>query len=156
MAADPTGRPPAKFSCVWWNGLSCGATVKYAEDDISCYNDGNCDGFGTCRGCTKYDQGGMKFDDVDGQGGFTQTPLNLQIFNLRAKIQPCCFWDGPLVPFRKTLVKTDVQASISSIIEIDAGEDGVINTLGADLDGFPTANGQLVAIRDGQDRKSVV
>lgn len=144
MVADPTGRPPSKFPCVYWNGTVCTASSIFATSDISCFNGGACDGFGTCRGCTKYDQGGLKLDDVDGQGGFSQTPINLQVYNIRAKIRPCCNWDGPIVEFGKRFVRTDTSVDFASI------QSDILNVFGSDLNGFPSS-GELVGIRSGQD-----
>jgi hypothetical protein len=154
MAADPTGRPPSKFPCIYWSGAVCTATSKFAEREISCYNAGNCDGFGTCRGCSKYDQGGLKIDTVDGQGGHSQDPMNLQIYNLRAKMARCCHWDGATVDFKKTFVKGSLSADISYIIDNENNSDIEIRISGdlSNLEEFPQS-GQLVAIREGTDEQ---
>jgi len=156
--ADPTGRKPSKFPCIYWNGFRCIADDFFAENDITCFNEGNCDGFGTCRGCTKYDQGGLKYDSEDGRGGLSQTPMNLRIYNLRARIQPCCHWVGETVDFIKDFVRTELSVGIASIT---APEGVDINSANGQLivaglaqnfpDGFPGVNGQLVAIKDGED-----
>lgn len=70
------------------------------EIPVSCYNDGNCNGFGTCRGCSSFTLHGMKLGDVDGAGGTTQVPMNVQVYNLRAQMAPCCNWDGPVQDVR--------------------------------------------------------
>jgi len=98
---DSASRNPATVTCVYWNGSLCIATGLFPEDDISCFHEGNCDGFGTCRDCTVYDVGGLKLGQSDGDGGKTQTPLNLKVYNLRARIAPCCFWDGAPGDFSK-------------------------------------------------------
>lgn len=103
MAHDQdNSRPSSQVPCIYWSGTVCTATRHFTQESISCYHDGNCDGFGTCRGCNKYDQGGMKFGQVDGLGGKTQTPMNLAVYNVRAKVATCCFWDGEPDDFGKT------------------------------------------------------
>lgn len=116
MADFVDTRPASEEACIYWTGNFCSATDYFAEEDITCYNDGNCDGFGTCRGCAKYDQGGLKIDESDGQGGETQTPINLQIFNIRARIQPCCHWDGPIVDFVKDNVSSEYFVTVLGVI----------------------------------------
>lgn len=91
---DPTGRKPSAVPCIYWNGERCTADSFFDQEEITCFNNANCDGFGTCRGCSKYDQGGLKYGQSDGEGGLTQTPMNLRVLNVRARIAPCCFWDG--------------------------------------------------------------
>lgn len=98
---DPNSRPSAKRPCTYWDGEQCTATNTFAEEEITCYHEGNCDGFGTCRGCSKYEQGGLKYGTPDGDGGTSQTPMNLQLYNIRAKVKPCCFWDGDPEDFSK-------------------------------------------------------
>ncbi len=143
---DPTGRPPSKFACTYWSGTRCTADAKFPIADISCFDGGLCDGFGTCRGCTKFDQGGLKLDDVNGQGGFDQTPVNLQVYNLRARMQPCCNWDGAAVDFVKGYAKTETQAEVSSVTETSVEISGP----GLDED-FPQ-KGRLVGLRAGVDQ----
>lgn len=98
---DPTDRPPSQVPCIYWSGSTCTANKYFPEADISCFNEGNCNGFGTCRGCSKYDQGGLKIDESNGLGEKTQTPINLRLYNIRAKIQTCCNWEGAPVDFHK-------------------------------------------------------
>lgn len=138
--SDPTGRKPSKFPCIYWDGLRCRATDKFGEDTISCYNDGNCDGFGTCRGCSKYDQGGLKFDDVDGRGGHTQTPFNLQLYNLRAQIKPCCHWEGPPVSFEK---KFSPDLTVDPLVVFGINYPSDVDT--------EAANGQLSILLDSAE-----
>ncbi len=151
MAADPTGRPPSKFPCIYWDGLGCTATSKFEEDDISCYNGGNCDGFGTCRGCSKYDQGGLKLDSSDGNNGQTQTPFNLQVYNIRAKIGKCCHWNGAPEEFSKQFVKTDESITILGITD---SEDNVsllvAENEASDFDSLPDS-GKFSASKEGTD-----
>ena len=111
-------RPPASRTCINWDGFSCRASDRFAEVDITCYNEGNCDGFGTCRGCSKYATGGLRIDTVDGEGDVTQTPMNLRMYNVRAQIKPCCHWDGEPVSFRKdSNGKTNVFSSPFNVIQ---------------------------------------
>lgn len=159
--ADPTGRPAAAFPCIYWGGNSCTADKRFAEDSISCFNDGLCDGFGTCRGCTRYDQGGLKYGDVDGQGGTSQQPFNLQLYNIRAQLQQCCNWNGEPGTFRKDFATPDdvVSAAIQSITRPDdaaTNEDAngylVLTAESAGFpDGFPAYPSELIATRDGTD-----
>ncbi len=97
-------RKPSAVACIYWDGVKCIATQYFPEKDITCYNLSNCDGFGTCRGCAKYDQGGMKLSEkaIDSEGvAISQTPMNLKVLNVRARIAPCCFWDGDPDDFSK-------------------------------------------------------
>ena len=111
-------RPPASRVCINWEGNRCVASNRFPVEDISCFNDGNCDGFGTCRGCTKYDTGGLKIDQIDSDGGTSQTPMNLRMYNIRAKIKPCCFWDGDPVELSKdSQGRTSVFSSPFNVIQ---------------------------------------
>ncbi len=123
---------------------SCIAPRYYSADNITCYNDGACDGFGTCWDCSKYDVSGQKFSHLnfstkpryeatrvldDGstvsyqiETTGSQVPMNLNIFNLRAKFKKCCHWIGNQYPF-----SMDSSGNLSPIIfpsltstEIDA------------------------------------
>lgn len=149
--------------CIYWEtsannpdlsnvGLSgqCIAPNYLDRSNVSCYNNGQCDGAGTCLTCTAYDVGGLKFSHKDTTQIYTskllyvwnsetkqyipvrklnpgeesqissftinltssqslgsynysglQTPMNLAIYNLRAKFQKCCNWEGPPVLFSK-------------------------------------------------------
>lgn len=91
---DQNNRPAAKGSCIYWSGTDCTATNYFSAGDITCYHEGNCDGFGTCRGCSQYDRGGLKFAATDAEGTAAQTPMNLKLYNIRAQVKPCCFWEG--------------------------------------------------------------
>lgn len=153
----------ASNTCIYWQtvedkpdlekvGLSgqCSANNYFSITDISCYNDGKCDGAGTCIGCSAYDVGGLKYSHKDTTQLYTtkslyvwnseqnkyvevsnlnpsersdlttfletynrescegsrnvhgvQTPINLLIYNLRAKFKKCCNWEGPPVIFSK-------------------------------------------------------
>lgn len=100
---DP--RKPSAVPCIYWDGTKCIATQYFTESTITCFNESNCDGFGTCRGCSKYDQGGMKLSEkaITPEGTvIPQTPMNLKVINARARIAPCCFWDGAPDDFAKT------------------------------------------------------
>ena len=160
--ADPTGRAPSTHACIYWDeSISrCGATDHFAEESISCYNEGLCDGFGTCRGCSKYDQGGLKYDEEDGAGGLSQTPFNLQVYNLRAQLQPCCNWAGSIGTFRKQFVAGDEAIKIQSITypdgvaRSDANGQFTITLFendAIDENSLPVAGGSAVATRDGED-----
>ena len=104
---DLTSRDPSAVPCTYWNGEECTAKGRFAEEDISCYHDGNCNGFGTCRGCTQYNQGGMKIGQPDDESGITQTPINLLLYNVRAQLSKCCFWDGEVETFSKGVGTAD-------------------------------------------------
>ncbi len=153
----------AENVCIYWEtstanpdlenvGLTgqCIANKYFDKVAISCYNDGQCDGSGTCLTCTAYDVGGLKFSHKDTTQIYTskflyvwnedqkkyvsvrnlnpgeesdlsaftfnltssqslgtfnysgmQVPMNLSIYNLRAKLQKCCNWSGPPVLFSK-------------------------------------------------------
>lgn len=93
---EPEDRPASAVPCLYWNDDfgACTAASSFSSDEITCYNEGECNGFGTCRGCSHYDQGGLKIGALDIEGGETQTPMNLQMFNVRAQIAPCCYWSG--------------------------------------------------------------
>ncbi len=151
MAADPTGRPASKFPCIYWDGAACTATSKFPEAEVSCYNDGNCDGFGTCRGCSKYDQGGLKVDNSDGAGGLAQTPINLQVYNIRAKIAKCCYWDGAPEDFSKQFVKTDTYIDIDTIV--DSAEGTTIAVSEHEFSDFDAlaSSGRFSAVKEGVD-----
>lgn len=141
--------------CIYWDTTStsfgrCVANKYKTESSITCYNSGGCDGSGTCRNCSSYDVGGLKFshkntkdiyglafrmvwDDAtksyvpvssltesdastsdyfsDTLTAYQQThtynfngiqlPMNLAIYNLRAKFKKCCNWVVPPLEFRK-------------------------------------------------------
>lgn len=161
---NPLDRPAAKQPCIYWKGTTttqtvggeevevtsggfCNATKYFNEDDISCYNDGNCDGFGTCRGCSKYDQGGLKFDAQDGEGGLSQTPFNLQVINLRAKTQPCCHWKGAPVSLEKEF---NIPSDVSTTVVEQQGSSPEATILVGSTDGFPN-KGTVRARRSGSD-----
>ncbi len=153
----------AENVCIYWEtstansdlinvGLSgqCIANKYFDKTAISCYNEGQCDGAGTCLTCTAYDVGGLKFSHKDTTQIYTnkflyvwnseqekylpvrnlnpgeesqlsaftfnlthsqslstfnysglQVPMNLAVYNLRAKLQKCCNWFGPPVLFSK-------------------------------------------------------
>lgn len=153
----------AENVCIYWEtsaanpdlekiGLDgqCVANKTFNKTVISCYNDGQCDGSGTCLTCTAYDVGGLKFSHKDTTQIYTnkflyvwnsdqskyiavrnlnpgeasslsaftfsitssqslssfnysgmQVPMNLSIYNLRAKLKKCCNWSGPPVLFSK-------------------------------------------------------
>lgn len=105
MVHEDSGARTSVAECIYWSGVVCRAGNFFSPDDISCYHEGNCNGFGTCRDCSKYDQGGLKLDSkaLQADGSVeTQTPMNLQVLNIRARTQPCCFWDGLPVDFSKS------------------------------------------------------
>ncbi len=112
MVDNPLDRPFSTDPCIYWRGTACGAGEYFAPDKISCYTEGACNGFGTCRGCSKYDQGGLKLASSDGEDGSGQTPMNLRVYNLRARIAPCCLWDGNPVDFNRNR-----QASLGAEVE---------------------------------------
>ncbi len=153
----------AENVCIYWEtsttnpdlenvGLTgqCVANKTFEETLISCYNGGQCDGAGTCRDCTAYDVGGLKFSHKDttqirtskylyvwnahqnkylqvnnlksgettepntflfsltrsqAEGALNysgyQVPMNLLVYNLRAKFQKCCNWAGSPVKYLK-------------------------------------------------------
>ncbi|MCK5015856.1 MAG: hypothetical protein KAS32_02195 [Candidatus Peribacteraceae bacterium] len=64
--------------CIYWEtpelnstledlGISgrCVATTYFSKSSITCYNDGVCNGFGTCRECRAYDVSHLKFSQKD-------------------------------------------------------------------------------------------
>jgi len=156
---DPSARQASKVPCIYWDGVRCIADSHFPEDTISCFHEANCDGFGTCRGCTKYDQGGMKVDTVDKDGGRTQTPLNLKLYNIRARIKPCCFWDGAAVDFEKKQIPDDLLTFEGATITgpVDSGGDLINGQIIITADpanfpvGFPPSNGTLLGIKEGTD-----
>lgn len=133
-----SSRAAAKHECLYWNGTQCTATTVAPQDQISCYHDGNCNGFGTCRDCTQYSVGGLKLGTSDGGGGLTQAPINLRVYNLRARTAPCCFWDGETIDFvrdREDDLGTPVSVSSANVT---APGTVVVETT-ADVSGFPPA-----------------
>jgi len=76
----------------------------WTADDISCFNQdsnnedlGNCDGAGgtdTCWVCSKYAPGGMAFGVFDPSTQGYRLPFIFDVYNLRAKISKCCYWEG--------------------------------------------------------------
>lgn len=143
----------SKHPCIYWSGTECTATEFFDEASITCYHEGNCNGFGTCRGCTHYDQGGLKFGSQDGKGGNTQTPMNLKLYNIRAKVKPCCNWDGDPIEFEiKTIPSNSIFVTGGLYGDITEEIDGVETTTKAisevDTDGFPSS-GRLFATLEG-------
>jgi hypothetical protein len=153
MAADPTGRPAAKNACIYWGeNNSCTATDYFDEDDITCYSAGLCDGFGTCRGCSKYDQGGLKLSSLDADGGETAIPMNLRMYNIRAKIKKCCNWEGDSVEFKRDYISGDASIPVLSIS--NATTNGAISIRVAQIgfpNEFPETFGRAILKREGQD-----
>jgi len=157
MADESDTRPASGHPCIYWTGTNCGASDIYAIEDISCYNAGNCDGFGTCRGCSKYNQGGLKIGSSDGDGGYSQTPMNLQLYNIRAQVKPCCFWDADPVQLVQLSGPSRTKNTACEILEIDDpdSEDPlnpskitVLSVLSGDTSLFPSA-ASLLATKDG-------
>lgn len=76
MADDPTRT--ASDVCIYWQTSEdnpslesegapgrCTATDYFSKVYITCYNDGNCDGAGTCRNCKAYDVSSAKLSHKD-------------------------------------------------------------------------------------------
>src|SRR4030042_344881 len=57
----------------------CHAYEYFSPTRISCYNDGKCNGAGTCRSCSAYDVGGLKISHKDTQQVYTDHFL--QVWN---------------------------------------------------------------------------
>jgi hypothetical protein len=149
--ADPTGRPPAKTSCTYWKGNQCTATDFFDEEDITCYNNGSCDGFGTCRGCSKYDQGGLKFAFKDQAHGETQLPMNLKMYNIRAKQKQCCHWEGEPQEFSMGYRKAGSPLTIAFFNNLDQNGEIKIAVNGSIPDEFPESFGRGSLIKEGVD-----
>jgi hypothetical protein len=76
----------------------------WTADDISCFNEdpdledyGLCDGEGgitSCWVCSKYAPGGMAFGLFDPETRGYRLPFIFEVYNLRAKMGKCCFWDS--------------------------------------------------------------
>lgn len=153
MAADPTGRPPAKSACIYWGTNNvCTATDYFDQEDISCYNLGNCDGFGTCRGCSKYDRGGLKFSFKDSAAGETQTPMNLKMYNIRAKASKCCNWEGDTVEFKVGNVRAPDSTGLISYSGA-TNNGAIIIQASAIPEAFPQTFGRAVLKKEGQNAK---
>ncbi len=85
-------------------------------DPISCYNNGECDGYGTCVTCSGFMPFGMAFsnlqpDDERASLGYDLTeitttsglvfrlPLDFVVYNLRAKLGRCYWWNSNSADF---------------------------------------------------------
>lgn len=155
MAADPTGRPAAKNACVYWtNDSVCTATDYFESEEITCYNEGVCNGFGTCRGCSKYDQGGLKLSSKDAAGGETATPMNLRMYNIRAKVKKCCNWEGDSLTFRRDYIKGGSSVSLLGISGASINGNIIITTAQSGVpEDFPEIFGRAILKREGQNAK---
>ena len=105
---DPYSRNPASLQCRYdefnavppdiLNAIHDNNDLAAIEDFISCFNNGACDGFGTCLGCSKYSTMlGLNAAILNNitEGFPLQLPLNFQAFNLQASMQKCCHWLRP-------------------------------------------------------------
>jgi hypothetical protein len=72
--------------------------------------------------------------------------MNLQLYNIRAKIKPCCNWDGDPVEFS---VSTVPSQTVSTAGASYAFVDDVGTLIVDDTEGFPSS-GQLYLSADGQ------
>jgi hypothetical protein len=96
-------------TCFYWSGSVCVANSYFVTTLISCYNNGGCDGNGTCADCSKYIYGGLKFGnlsysdasrtDDSTSASYSQTPMDVAMYNVRAYTQKCCNWSGAPVSF---------------------------------------------------------
>lgn len=54
---------------------------------------------------------------------YAQTPMHLSIYNLRAQMQPCCYWAGPVFTYSKTnndvLVASLPHSGVSASLKVD-------------------------------------
>ena len=129
----------------------CIASNYFSKTLITCYNDGNCNGSGTCRNCAAYSVGGgiishkdtshiygtvflqewnnelkqyvnvrqLSADEASSESSFLnsltyyqttvsanisgeQIPMNLLVYNLRARFHRCCNWRAASFSFKKT------------------------------------------------------
>ena len=107
----------AGTTCIYWDGRICTATSYFSAASISCYNGGKCNSDsspskpGTCLDCSRYDVGGLKLSTVSYTDASReketsaprkndQTPMNVAIINMVAKIRKCCYWNGPSIQFK--------------------------------------------------------
>ena len=121
---DPYRRAiiPSRFTGKEWvtlpiTGPDGDVTVAGNYDNITGYNDGQCDEHGTDGECSGYSPYNLGFstiqpDDKDGSLEYDyeseptiasdltfRVPLNYVIFNTRAKFSKCYWWGGPIEEF---------------------------------------------------------
>lgn len=109
---------PSRHDCNRWTGKKW-VTISDGVPDFSVingYNDGKCNGNGTDTTCSGYAPQHMGFGrlvpsgdgsrDIKSDGTYsplsefsTRLPLHFEIFNLRAKLSKCMFWEGEYAPF---------------------------------------------------------
>jgi len=117
---DPFRTTPSRDNVKWVNLPILDSErnlIKQGNyNPISCYNEGNCDGYGSCLKCTGYMPFNMAFsalepddaiaslgydvDDITTTSGLIfRLPLNFKIYNLRAKLSRCYWWAGNATEF---------------------------------------------------------
>jgi len=87
--------------CDFWRPLYTGASYGYCRaneyhpvDEITCYNDGDCDGSGTCAVCSYYSVSGLLYYTSDGEGHYVNFPMVYSVRNIRAILGQCLILKG--------------------------------------------------------------